>query len=627
VADATTTKHVLTLDAGQYDRALVGITNRVKTADAGTAALTVRQDALTKAMTAASVAGGLILGALGKIAQGFKSVAANALSAEDWIGRVTDALRDQAAAGANIINILDIQRSRMQLVNGDFALTEKQMQAVTKAAIVLARATGGNATESLQLLTNAIVTGGTERVIRKLGITIESTANKSAKGKVAVDAIVKRFGDMTIVAANSNEKIAQMKSALTDAIAELGIAITKTQTYQTIITSVGDAFRLLGDLVSHFTSNAEHGTAKAEQRMVSFLATLHMVGDSVAKVLRVFSVGRGDEPATSRITADWYRSARNRLEQAQGADLAKVLPFGEKWAQAGKTGKFGATSRKNEIEARLAAQWEAERDDAKIAIEKLRPQMERDLAQFQAEQREKERQRQEKIRGPVRDELEKQRRREDARIKAIHQKDRTVDALQDPEVRRLQALIPLYGQSGMAQVELARIERERWSQMKDLGMSSLTGMTGAMLDAADAAINSGASFGAAMQMMLKSTLMTIGKESVVQALKELALGWSAVGSLNPVGATAHFTSAAIWGGVGLAASVAGIAIPRASTSGASAGAGASGGPVAAPSARDTRSDRERKEQPVIVQVRYDRDDPSSVRLANRKISAQIKRAA
>lgn len=99
-----------------------------------------------------------------------------------------------------------------------------------------------------------------------------------------------------------------------------------------------------------------------------------------------------------------------------------------------------------------------------------------------------------------------------------------------------------------------------------------------------AAIAAGANVGDVLQAQLKSTLSSIGQESAVQALFELAKGFSqlAVPVVGAAPAAAHFTSAAIFGATAAAAGFASAAIPSAAPAGG--GGGAAAAPAPAPAA-------------------------------------------
>ncbi len=99
-----------------------------------------------------------------------------------------------------------------------------------------------------------------------------------------------------------------------------------------------------------------------------------------------------------------------------------------------------------------------------------------------------------------------------------------------------------------------------------------------MGSAVESALMTKASFGQAMEEMLKKTIASIAGEATVQAIKALALGFMLLAEAHGVptpGSSAAFTSAAIWATVAGASAVGAAALP--SGAGASAGAGSAGG--------------------------------------------------
>ena len=296
---------------------------------------------------------------------------------------------------------------------------------------------------------------------------------------------------------------------------------------------------------------------------------------------------------------------------AKGSKLATGMLFGGEWMATSSPSSprraVGKRRRKRADTSAARAQRASDRDDAAEA----RDALSFDRRIFRAGKR-----------FADQDARANQRKRDtDAKFAA---------AMTDEQAVKHQRLVKLYGEERAIQLELHQIEQQRYTQMKELGISALSGMATATIDAAAAAIEGGASFGAAMQQILKSTLMMISKQATVEAIKETALGFGKLGATwgipNPA-ATAHFTSAAMWGGVGIAAGAAGIAIPSAST-GSSAGSGAAAGAntgssMGAYSGVGQRAPRDK--QPIIVNLRYDRESPAQAAVAALKLTASISR--
>ena len=161
---------------------------------------------------------------------------------------------------------------------------------------------------------------------------------------------------------------------------------------------------------------------------------------------------------------------------------------------------------------------------------------------------------------------------------------------------QLQALKNSQGWQGVFGSQFASLLRndeaamKRWAessnQAADMVRLSLTALKTVAQDAfgqmaqgmgqgiADAIVYS-KSIGEAMRAAAAATLESIAAQSFVQAIYALALGFLRLAEHDPVGAGSAFTSAAIFGGIGAAAAVAGrlIAPPQAGAATASAGGG------------------------------------------------------
>ncbi len=131
----------------------------------------------------------------------------------------------------------------------------------------------------------------------------------------------------------------------------------------------------------------------------------------------------------------------------------------------------------------------------------------------------------------------------------------------------IQQRIGLQSQIAQASREQSQATNEQNSATtawKDSMVGALGSATDAFAAASIAALDSGKSFGDAMREMLRSVLLMLAKQSIVEGIKNLALGFSNLAMYNYPGAVSAFTAAALWGVVGVAAGVGASAIPKAS---------------------------------------------------------------
>jgi hypothetical protein len=174
-------------------------------------------------------------------------------------------------------------------------------------------------------------------------------------------------------------------------------------------------------------------------------------------------------------------------------------------------------------------------------------------------------------------------------------------------------------EAAKAQAKLNAVQREGFEQMRDMGVGALSDLSTGLWGAADAAIQSGASFDNAMAQMVKGVAMGIAKESTMQAVKQLAL--AAANWYNPVAVTSHLTSAALWGAAGAAAGGVGLGISAATPT---AGGSAASASQRAPSASSgSRSSLDRQPKDLRFDIRLERANPLAQVLMQHQISAGL----
>ena len=169
----------------------------------------------------------------------------------------------------------------------------------------------------------------------------------------------------------------------------------------------------------------------------------------------------------------------------------------------------------------------------------------------------------------------------DARIQQATDEGRDQRALNELYQERLGLLRAM----GSATQELSDIQREQSSATREFGsamVSTLGGVADAFGGAVVAAIEGQKSFGAALGEMLRELLKTLAKQSIVETLKNTAMGVFNLAIGNVPSATNHFAAAGLWAAVGAASGV-GLAATRPPT--ASPSTNAPGGSDRAASAR------------------------------------------
>lgn len=220
------------------------------------------------------------------------------------------------------------------------------------------------------------------------------------------------------------------------------------------------------------------------------------------------------------------------------------------------------------------------------------------------------------------------------RVEQTEQLIRAQNAVAESEQRRIDIQergIKVALASAKAQRAHADVLRSVGVSSAQMALGAVQQLAGGMFAAADAAIQAGAGFGGAMLQLTKATLLGVAQQAAVLAVFHLAAGWGALGTFlglpNP-GSKAHFTAAAIYGGVAAGAGAAGLAI-SAATAPSSGGTGASGGSGtgrnAAGAERQSFGTRKKEsDRPIVVELYLgDRGNRAAALLARKQLKAQL----
>lgn len=179
-----------------------------------------------------------------------------------------------------------------------------------------------------------------------------------------------------------------------------------------------------------------------------------------------------------------------------------------------------------------------------------------------------------------------------------------------------------------AQIALAKSVDTTGDSMKKMAGGALADLAGGIWSAADAALQGGDSFGMAMTKMLKATLLSIAQQSTVQAVFETAKAFASLAVMDYPGASMHFTSAGIFGGVAALAGGVGLGISAGTAPGSAAGAGAGASSrSSAPGSTPTFGRQQQDNRPVNISVYLgDPTKPDQQMLVTKQISVQLSKA-
>ena len=580
-----------------------------------------------------------IVGKLSSVMGGMIKVARDH---EDWIGKNSQALRGMSKASAGIISDLDLVRSRMQLQNGQFRATEKQMNAVSVAAVKFARATGGDAAVAMEKLTKSITTGAPTTVFRKLGFNIQFSGTQAQRTARALKILEGNFGSVTVEAANTNERLAQVKNAYQNIVGSIGAAVLSSDFFVNALKRVASASRALMKGIEadsgHRGGVVESGKkiAEEEQRLRQIRTRLGrsrpgraqrigQLGEAHGRrLLRMVGVDTPRPVATERA---------NLLKQEQDTKATIALlkrqqrERGKAMDDANRARKLAdEQARKDAEKRRKKLQDQINRDKARAAAAKRRASASTtgalgyDVGAFGLTPGVGVGAASGVIAGATGTGPRPMPEYEGSGIKAL------ADGLTQVN-RENKAFIASTEKAAMSSKSfMTQLQEVGGAVLPQLGQS-LAGIAGGMWSAADAAIQGGESIGAAMAKMLKSTLLSIASEATVKSLMNLAA--AAAQWFNPVAVASHMTAAGLYAGAAVLAGGAGLAMSAATAPGGSSSAAAKSTTGTSPSYQSFGSRREEDKRPVIVNIdlKNFHGNKAAARLAAYELDATVKSAA
>jgi hypothetical protein len=191
---------------------------------------------LKKSFDAVTEAAGVQEDAINDLANSLSKI--NELTKENM-----DALQNQATALQQVTKFGDEQIIGMMSELATFGMNTKQIQENTMAVLDLAAA------KKMQLLPAATMLGmafqGEVTRLKRYGLTIDSTIEKSERFAAVQDAINKRFGGRALTQATTfTGIIQQMKNAFGDLLETLGFYLTKNETFLKAIRAMQKTFEV-----------------------------------------------------------------------------------------------------------------------------------------------------------------------------------------------------------------------------------------------------------------------------------------------------------------------------------------------------------------------------------------------
>lgn len=557
--------------------------------------------------------------------------------------------------------------NKLVQLGDNLGFTGQQMQIVAKAGVEYARVTNGDNAQSIEMLTDKIVSGrGLIPALKKLGIHIEEDSTKSISQSEALKLLSEKFEGVTIKAEDASEAWDKVRAAQ-ERYEGLGGAVLVKQIQDLggidvlLKTCKEDADRLAlatGRIGQISAEGLERQQELLQQQVASVTEASATQIKYGIEAERNYEQEQQNYELLQKINREWMK----RGDIAQGVHKRNAewleAALGDKKAETQLTEKYKSAVARAQDEA--AKESYEKSKSAAIAAAKKRKQEEfkalkeslevtpEEIADLNAarEQQSKE------IDKMFADREASQKRSQSVELAAMmagnQENFKQRDEL-EADYRSAKKLADLYGvnfdkallRAGgdlkKLNTELkknAEITSGANTKIKDLAVSGLTDLAGAMWSAADAALSGGESFGAAMSKIVKSTLLGKASIATVEALYETGKGFAAL-FFNPAEAEAHFIAAAKFYATAAVAGSAGLAMSSGGVGGTAGGSAAGGTPAnysdrygQQAEYKPTQASSQEKEQTFNVTLYLgDSSDPGTAMMMTKAITTQVKKAA
>jgi len=300
---------------------------------------------------------------------------------EKWY-RMTDdqsaAIHRMSAAVGGLVSPMELLRANTRFTMGDMQLTERQMIAVEKAAVTLGRAMKTNTADAFLKLTDSIIGGrGLERNLRLTGVSFNLVGDEGQKAAQALQVLEERFGNVSVGAKKSSERMEALKTQVSLLWGEMVRATKHSDIWKT-------ALRGLGDITEWLTGGLR--AAKSELGLLDpagrqWLRTLAGISrsmnttfsstvgkyDPVAKYLED-TAALGDQLAADPALMDAAQRAKRGSMSRERAVVDDFTTLGlgpTSWGGAKKRGGRGGKRKLSQSEAEALALYEVGVEDDK----------------------------------------------------------------------------------------------------------------------------------------------------------------------------------------------------------------------------------------------------------------------
>jgi hypothetical protein len=590
--------------------------NAMKETTASTRTFSSSISEKVKALTLANVAMGAITTVIGSM----KSALDRSRKAyEDYVGNIGDfpaTAKRIADAADNMFS--DVAVARVIDIGVKLGLTEKQMEAVTKAAVVFSRVAKVDFGGALKTITDAVASGADEQ-LRKLGVTVTATGDKQARMADILDQLTKKFGDLTIETSNAAEETEKLKNKseeldrefgkLTSAIGRgaertsnflKGLAVDTVKTFGYMWDGyrvmLGQYRTVVAEKVKEI-SEAKYAAAK-EAWDIAEAASRARVEESISKALKLTdeylkeqaelkrryideeyakSERKVDEETLKKKYADESKKRLELIKKSKKEESDLLLILDEQMENLQKAHrKYINDARVAERKSQLASEIHDRKENEKIRIifEKSSfAKMKADYAKYFDEYKKQNMSASELTRILADDEI------------AIHRRKAAIIRRGNlEEYRAYQEKVKLINEVRKSIEEEQRSRRLATAEMISSGAQTIA-----------LSIAGAKSFEDFQARVAASALNALQSMSFAKVTENTALGLAELARFNFGSAAQYFGAAALWGVLGTGAAIGSAAASASSmessySSGGGYGGGSLGGGSSAPSATEQKTE-------------------------------------
>lgn len=291
--------------AGSASRGLTGVGTSAGSASAGLAtAGTSAQGAAVGLRTAGAAAGalvaslGLVTAAVGALVVALKPLADSFEANAAILNRFGGSVEETKRQINGLISEMDLIVAQAKILEAGLDITDEQFAAVAKAAIDFASATGQDANQALNTLSESIAAARTGP-LKRLGVDLEGITSTEEKQAEAVRQLVDAYGDLEVSADTTAGKLAVFQNLLEDIGLDFLDVFRNADLFGDELGELGIAAEDVREAFATSFTGVAAIVSSVTQELTSRLATVVQASQKVVELLR-----QGEFTAAATVAAN-----------------------------------------------------------------------------------------------------------------------------------------------------------------------------------------------------------------------------------------------------------------------------------------------------------------------------------